>query len=91
MIIPAWAEKELGAKQHVDAEELHELRSYASELMLLRYFYESWEALHKIPRDKLHRTQQEEAAQRLVGSAHTIRVFRSGRSGLMPNTGDSNG
>lgn len=44
----------------------------AFELAMLREFYKSWVALHKIPRDKLHRKKQEVAAQVLVNNAHTL-------------------
>jgi hypothetical protein len=45
------------------------------ELEMLRDFYKSWVALHKIPRDKLHRRKQEVHAQLLVDNAHTLRRY----------------
>ena len=44
-----------------------------AELMTLREFYTRWEALHAIPKDKLHRKQAEEAATKLVEQAHILR------------------
>lgn len=44
-----------------------------AELGTLREFYTAWEALHAIPRDKIHRKQAEEAAQALVNQAHVLR------------------
>ncbi len=44
-----------------------------AELSTLRAFYESWRALHKIPRDSIHRKQQEEAAQKLCDNATLLR------------------
>lgn len=45
------------------------------ELDLLREFYTAWVGLHKIPRDKLHRRKQENAAQKLVDCGHALRQF----------------
>lgn len=61
--IPAWAEKELVKPSAFDKAELDTLRA----------FYLSWEALHGIANDSLHRKQKEEAAQCLVGQAHVLR------------------
>ena len=47
---------------------------------MLRAFYSSWVALHKIPRDNLHRHKQEAAAQLLVDRAHELKEFYKGRS-----------
>jgi flagellar hook-associated protein FlgK len=44
-----------------------------AELQTLREFYAKWEALHKVPKDKLHRQQAEQAAQELVTQAHILR------------------
>lgn len=44
-----------------------------AELQTLRTFYTRWEALHAIPKDKLHRKQAEEAATKLVEQAHILR------------------
>lgn len=44
-----------------------------AELDTLREFYRAWEALHELPKDKLHRKQCEEAAQALVSHAHILR------------------
>ena len=46
-----------------------------AELALLREFYTAWVGLHKIPRDKLHRHKQENAAQELVDCGHALRLF----------------
>lgn len=53
------------------------------EMDMLREFYRSWIALHTIPKDKLHRRQQEAAAQLLVDNAHTLKNFYKG-SGRQP-------
>jgi hypothetical protein len=45
------------------------------ELEMLREFYKSWVAMHKTPRDKLHRRKMEAQAQLLVDNAHTLRRF----------------
>jgi hypothetical protein len=47
-----------------------------SELLMLRSFYEAWEALHAIPNDRLHRNKAEHAAQALVDAAHALRAFK---------------
>ncbi len=47
------------------------------EVYLLRDFFDKWEALHAIKRDKLHRNKQEQAAQSLVEAAYAVRHFRS--------------
>jgi hypothetical protein len=52
--------------------------SYNVEMDLLREFYVAWVALHKIPRDKLHRNKQEAAAQTLVDAGHSLRIFYQG-------------
>lgn len=44
-----------------------------AELQTLREFYTAWEALHKIPKDKFHRKQAEDAAQALVTQAYILR------------------
>lgn len=44
-----------------------------AELQVLREFYKRWEALHAIPRDKMHRKKSEEAAAALVSQAHILR------------------
>lgn len=44
-----------------------------AELETLRAFYRAWEALHALPKDKLHRKQAEEAAEKLVNQAHILR------------------
>lgn len=43
------------------------------ELDMLKAFYDSWEAMHAIPNDKLHRAKKEAAAQLMVDNAHTLR------------------
>jgi len=45
------------------------------EMGLLREFYVAWIALHKLPRDKLHRKKQENAAQTLVDAGHALRLY----------------
>lgn len=45
------------------------------EVEFLREFYTAWVTLHKIPRDKIHRGQQERAAQELVDAAHQLKFF----------------
>ena len=45
------------------------------ELELLREFYRSWVAFHKIPRDALHRRKQENASQLMVDNAHAVAAF----------------
>lgn len=67
LMIPAWAERELAQK---DAKKA---AFDQAELDTLRAFYMAWEALHEIPKDKMHRKQAEEAAQRLVSQAHVLR------------------
>ena len=44
-----------------------------AEFQTLRQFYAKWEALHAIPKDRLHRKQAEEAATQLVEQAHILR------------------
>lgn len=63
---PAWAEFVLGSKQDLKAHE-------RAELDMLRAFFSRWEAFHAMPKDKLHRKQQEEAIQELYASAQAIR------------------
>lgn len=45
------------------------------EMDLLREFYRSWVAFHKIPRDPLHRKKQEAASQLMVTNAHAVAAF----------------
>lgn len=52
--------------------------THDAELTLLRAFYESWVALHIIPRDGMHRRQQEQAAQLLTDNAHALKLFYKG-------------
>ena len=52
--------------------------THDAELTLLRAFYESWVALHTIPRDGMHRRQQEEAAQIMTDNAHAVRRLYQG-------------
>jgi flagellar hook-associated protein FlgK len=63
LYVPAWAERELAKKPAFDQAELDTLRA----------FYKAWEALHAIPKDKLHKKQAQEAAQTLVEQAHVLR------------------
>ncbi len=63
MIVPEWAEKTLKRASPFDE----------AELQTLREFYTKWEALHAIPKDKLHRKQAEQAATELVNQAHILR------------------
>ena len=54
-----------------------------AELQLLRDFYTSWVAFHTIPRDGIHRKQQEEAAQVMTNNGHALKLFYKGtRSAL---------
>ncbi len=46
-----------------------------SELEMLREFYRSWVAFHRIPRDKLHRNKQEAASQLMVDNAHQLQNY----------------
>ena len=46
-----------------------------AELGMLRAFYRSWIAFHKIPRDKLHRRKQETAAQIMLDNAHDLQNY----------------
>jgi hypothetical protein len=63
LFVPAWAEKELKRPKPFDQAELDTLRE----------FYQCWEGLHALPKDKLHRKQAEEAAVKLVQQAHILR------------------
>ncbi len=45
------------------------------ELQMLREFYRSWVAFHKIPRDSLHRKKQETASQLMVDNAHAVAAY----------------
>jgi hypothetical protein len=50
----------------------------AAEITMLREFYQSWEAMHGTPNDRLHRKRKEVCAQLLVNNAHTLRRFYEG-------------
>ena len=63
--IPRWAEKEL-SKSAITGEDL-------AELHLLRNFYRRWVWLHQIPNDKLHRREQEIAAEQLTAAANAVK------------------
>lgn len=61
--VPSWAEKALARPRPFDQAELDTLRA----------FYKAWEALHAIPKDKIHKKQANEAAEALVNQAHILR------------------
>lgn len=63
LFVPEWADKSLKRPTPFDEAELQTLRD----------FYTKWEALHAIPKDKMHRKQAEDAAQQLVDQAHILR------------------
>lgn len=46
-----------------------------AELVLLRSFYSAWTTLHSLPRDILHRRQQEGAAQEMVDIHASLKNF----------------
>lgn len=46
-----------------------------SELILLRGFFVAWQAFHRIPKDRQHRRQHENAAQDMVDAANTLKHF----------------
>lgn len=48
-----------------------------AELSMLRTFYGRWTELHSIPRDRLHRRQQEVAAQEMVDAHNALKNFYS--------------
>lgn len=48
----------------------------ATELDMLREFYDSWQAFHATPKDRLHRHKLERAAQSLVDIRDAIERYR---------------
>lgn len=64
-----------GAPPPAVAERLN-ASGFSVELELLRAFYDSWRAFHKIPRDKLHRNKRELAAQAMVDAANAVAAYR---------------
>lgn len=50
--------------------------SEEAELLMLREFFDCWEAFHAMPKDSLHRPRLERAAQNMVDAAETIRRYR---------------
>jgi len=62
--IPGWADKALSHPAH-DAYEVE----------ILRAFYAAWEALHAIPKDKMHRNMKEQAAADLLSARDAVRLF----------------
>lgn len=44
-----------------------------AEYQILKAFYEAWEHLHSLPKDRLHRREAEEAAEAMVRHAHVLR------------------
>lgn len=73
--VPAWAEEALAPK----AMPAHD----KAELAMLRAFYERWEALHAMANDKMHRSQKEELAQKVVEAAMVIRSIREPRVSIL--------
>lgn len=65
--IPAWAKEALEKPSAFDL----------AEFQVLQQFYEAWEALHKIPKDRFHKKQQEKAALTLVEKAVVLRRMKS--------------
>lgn len=67
ILVPGWVAEE---------ERKPAARAYdVAEADMLREFYKRWEILHGVPKDALHRTTQEEAAQSMVEQAHLLRRF----------------
>lgn len=46
-----------------------------TELILLRTFYGKWTEFHSIPRDRLHRRQQEVASQEMVEAHNALKLL----------------
>jgi hypothetical protein len=63
--VPKWAAVSLENKATAEAE-----------ISLHRDFFDAWEAMHAVPKDKLHRPKAEQAAQKLVDIAQCIRRLR---------------
>jgi hypothetical protein len=59
------------------AEQIKAAESALTELEMLREFFDCWEVLHKLARQSaIPRWAKENAAQRLVDAAASIRAFR---------------
>jgi hypothetical protein len=59
------------------AEKIAAAEAVMTELEMLREFFDCWEGLHKLARQSaIPRWAKENAAQRLVDAAETIRAFR---------------
>lgn len=48
----------------------------ATELRLLREFFEKWVTFHAVKKDRHHRKQQEQAAADLLQAAKAVEGFR---------------
>jgi len=60
------------------AEKVAAAEAVLTELEMLREFFDCWEALHRLARQvAVPRRMKENAAQRLVDAAGTIRTFRN--------------
>lgn len=62
----------------VPAEKVAQAEALLTELEMLREFFDCWEALHRLAKQvAVPRRMKENAAQRLVDAADTVRSFRN--------------
>jgi len=65
-------------KLQPSADAVRVAEAVLTELEMLREFFDCWEALHRLARQMaVPRRMKENAAQRLVDAADTIRNFRN--------------